>query len=219
MRLARWIVLLGLCIPAPAAAGTLSGTARLIDGDTIELDGQNVRLHGIDAPEAAQSCTDARGAEWRCGLEAERTLSRLIAGQRVTCEGRDRDGYGRLLAVCRTARGELNRRMVLEGMAVPFTKYSDDYLEQGIAAQKAGRGLHAGAFQLPQDFRARKWQAGALDCPADCPIKGNISDRGRIYHAPRSRHYDRTRIDAARGERCFCTEAEALDAGWRAPYR
>lgn len=178
-----------------------------------------MRLHGIDAPETGQSCRDGGGAEWPCGIEAGNALTRMISGRRVTCKGGDRDDYGRLIAVCRTAEGELNRRMVLAGLAVPFTKYSDDYLAEGIEAQKAGRGLHAGAFQLPQDFRAQKWLAGAADCPADCPIKGNISENGRIYHAPWSRHYGKTRVSSERGEQCFCTEAEALDAGWRAPYR
>ena len=202
-----------LCLWTPSAAEELSGP------DTIEIGGHTVRLHGIDAPEAGQSCTDGIGASWPCGAEAGNALERLIAGRSVTCEGTERDPYRRLIAVCRTADGELNRRMVMDGMAVPFTRYSDDYLAESIAAKKAGRGLHAGAFQLPEEFRAARWQASAPDCPAHCPIKGNVSDRGRLYHAPWSRHYDRTRISARKGERCFCTEREAIDAGWRAPYR
>jgi endonuclease YncB( thermonuclease family) len=218
-RLLVAILLIDLGLVASASCAELAGSARLIDGDTIEVGGQIVRLHGIDAPETGQTCTDAAGAEWLCGEEAGAALGRLIAGQSVTCEGDVRDAYGRLIAVCRTPQGELNRRMVLDGMAVPFTRFSDDYLAEGIDARKAGRGLHAGPFRLPEEFRAAAWQSGTPDCPADCPIKGNISDRGRIYHVPWSRHYGRTRIDAARGERCFCTEAEALGAGWRAPYR
>ena len=213
------VAILSAGLAAPALADQLSGPARLIDGDTIEVGGQMVRLHGIDAPETGQTCTEKGGAEWRCGEAAGRALARLIAGQDVTCSGDERDAYGRLIAVCRTPQAELNRRMVLDGMALPFARYSDDYLAEGIEARKAGRGIHAGAFRLPEEFRAAAWQSGAPDCPADCPIKGNVSDRGRIYHAPWSRHYHRTHIDAARGERCFCTEAEALDAGWRAPYR
>jgi endonuclease YncB( thermonuclease family) len=217
-RLIVAIALTGIGLAA-AIAEQLAGPARVIDGDTVEIGGEAVRLHGIDAPETGQSCSDASGAEWSCGDEAAAALARLVAGQPVTCEGAERDDYRRLIAVCRTAQGELNRRMVLDGMAVPFARYSDDYLAEGIEAQKAGRGLHAGAFRLPEDFRAAAWRSGDPDCPAGCPIKGNISENGRIYHAPWSRHYGRTPIDAARGEHCFCTEAEALDAGWRAPYR
>ena len=219
MRVTAAILSASLCLAAGVPAAALSGPARVIDGDTIEVGGERVRLHGIDAPETGQSCTDRRGAGWACGAEAATALARLIAGQPVTCEGDQRDGDGRLIAVCRTPEGDLNRRMVLDGMAVPFARYSDDYLAEGIEAQKAGRGIHAGAFEPPEACRAATWAAGAQECPADCPIKGNISERGRIYHAPWSRHYGRTRIDRAKGERCFCTEAEALDAGWRAPRR
>lgn len=209
----------GVCVAASGAAADLSGIALPVDGDTIEIDGERVRLHGIDAPETGQSCADAAGVAWPCGVEAANALAQMIAGRRVTCAGDERDDHDRLIAVCRTAEGELNRRMVQSGMAVPFTKYSDDYLAEGIEAQKAGRGLHAGAFQLPQEFRAQRWQAGGPDCPADCPIKGNVSENGRVYHAPWSQHYGKTRVNRARGERCFCTEDEALGAGWRAPYR
>jgi hypothetical protein len=52
----------------------------------------------------------------------------------------------------------------------------------------------------------------------DCRIKGNITRGGeRIYHRPGDRHYAQTRISTSRGERWFCSEREAREAGWRAP--
>ena len=53
--------------------------------------------------------------------------------------------------------------------------------------------------------------------PKPCRIKGNISDGGHIYHVPGSPHYSRTRVEPEKGERWFCTEEEAIAAGWRAP--
>ena len=71
--------------------------------------------------------------------------------------------------------------------------------------------------QLAWEYRADRWARAATEAPEGCPIKGNISKKGeRIYHAPWSPAYAKTRIDESRGERCFCDEVEAIAAGWRA---
>ena len=67
-------------------------------------------------------------------------------------------------------------------------------------------------------FRHKRWEVAAQKAPQGCPIKGNISENGRIYHVPWSRDYAKTRIDTAKGERWFCSEKEALEAGWRPPH-
>ena len=203
----------------PAPASDLSGHARLVDGDTIEVAGQLVRLHGIDAPETGQQCFDGDGDAFPCGARAAEALRRLLAGHQVACAGAARDRYGRLIAVCRAGGVELNREMVRLGMAMAYEEYSDDYLPEQVEAFKANRGLWAGTFDPPAQVRAERWQSATAAAPDGCPIKGNISGAGRIYHAPWSEWYDRTRIDPARGERWFCSEDEAIRAGWRAPYR
>lgn len=82
-----------------------------------------------------------------------------------------------------------------------------------------------GQFQRPALFREAQWNAAEQDSSeemkSDCPIKGNINRKGvKIYHTPwGSRDYKRTRINEQKGERWFCSESEAVDAGWRAPYR
>ena len=83
---------------APALAD-ISGIARVIDADTIEVLGQRIRLHGIDAPEAKQTCK-RNGVEWRCGRDATRALYDKIGKKPVRCEGQDRDRYGRVVAKC-----------------------------------------------------------------------------------------------------------------------
>ena len=76
-----------------SAGATLSGSVRIIDGDTLEDRGTRVRLHGIDAPESAQRCRSG-GRLWSCGRDTARALARRIGLRPVACEACDRDGYG-----------------------------------------------------------------------------------------------------------------------------
>ncbi|WP_046866739.1 thermonuclease family protein [Microvirga massiliensis] len=205
---------------ATAATTTVAGIAHILDGDTIEIDGTRIRLFGIDAPEGAQRCKDRRGNEWACGRAATRALERLINGQTVTCQGDAHDDYGRLLAVCTTASGEINAALVSQGFAWAFVKYSDAYVTVEAEARKAGRGVFAVDNEPPWAFRAKKWEGATESAEADrqrkCPIKGNISRTGvRIYHLPWQASYARTTVNEKAGERWFCDEAEAERAGWR----
>jgi len=177
-----------------------------------------VRLHGIDAPETAQLCRDAAGIDRRCGKAATKALERFVAGREIRCSGTERDKYRRLLAVCRVGGREINRWMVANGWARAYLHYSRDYAAEERDAMRARRGLWAGSFNAPWEFRhAGRRVAAAAPPDPGCPIKGNISVNGRIYHTPASRWYDVTAIDPAQGERWFCSEREALEAGWRAP--
>jgi endonuclease YncB( thermonuclease family) len=143
-------------LATPAAAETIAGRARVIDGDTIEVRHTRIRLHGIDAPELHQECHRKAAAValvYPCGREARAALERIIGAGEVTCEGRDRDRYGRTVATC-TARGnDIGREMVREGWAVAFTRYSRTYVADESEARAAGRGIWAGAFEIPADWR------------------------------------------------------------------
>ena len=103
-------------------------------------------------------------------------------------------------------------------MAWAFLRYSDVYAPNEASARASSIGVWTGRYPTPWEFRENRWSAAAANAPRGCPIKGNISQNGRIYHTPWSPWYSRTRINAVRGERWFCTEAEAIAAGWRAPY-
>jgi len=214
------LVLLGPIAPRTAHAAPLpervAGPARVLDGDTVEIAGETIRLLHIDAPETAQTC----GAQ-RCGVAATAHLAALVAGRQVVCTAEARDVYDRLLAVCHAGGRDLNRAMVADGHAMVFRRYSDTYDVEERTARAVGRGMWAGGDPTPPwEFRTRRWQAaGSVADDPDCPIKGNINaDGDRIYHTPYSRWYDRTRIDTTRGERWFCDEAAARAAGWRTPY-
>lgn len=198
----------------------VSGAARVIDGDTIDVGGQVIRLHGIDAPENGQSCMARTDRSYRCGVDSQNFLRTLVRPG-VSCVGSEYDAYNRLIAVCKSNGVDLNRQMVLAGHAVAYRKYSMDYVDEESQASAAQRGLWAGEFEMPWDFRSTAWNTANDQTPlSDCPIKGNINRDGeKIYHAPWSSSYARTKINTAKSERWFCSEAEALAAGWRAPRR
>jgi endonuclease YncB( thermonuclease family) len=136
-----------------ASAETLTGQASVIDADTIEVHGERIRLNGIDAPETRQTCTDAAGAEYRCGQAAALALADKIGRAVVTCEGRKRDRYRRLLATCSAAGVDLGGWLVEQGLAVAYRRYSDAYIPQEEAARRASRGLWAGRFVMPWLWR------------------------------------------------------------------
>jgi len=218
-RLSTLSILVSSGIVAGAAVADqaqLIGTVSVTDGDTLAMGPVRIRLHGIDAPEAGQTCKRANGRSWQCGTEATSRLAELVEGRKVECTALDRDAYGRIIAICAADGFDVNATLVDEGFAWAFTRYSDQYAQREAAAKAAGIGIWQGEAQAPWEYRADRWNRAAAASPREgCPIKGNISKDERIYHTPWSPHYERTRIDEGEGERWFCDEAEAQAAGWR----
>jgi endonuclease YncB( thermonuclease family) len=130
---------------------------RVIDGDTIVVDGTHIRLHGIDAPELDQWCGD-----WQAGRAAKAFLERLIANRPVTCTPppapmRGTDQYKRTIAVCRNIDAyDLGRAMVVAGQARAYVRYSQDYAADEAKAKSDKLGLWAHDCQAPWDFRHGK---------------------------------------------------------------
>ena len=215
---------------AAAQGRVLSGRARVVDGDSLALVGERIRLHGIDAPESAQTCV-AGGARWRCGERAARALRERIGGRAVRCEERHVDRYGRIVAVCRAGGEDLNAWMVERGFALAYRRYSRAYVDEEAVARSARRGLWRGDFVAPWDWRRGERLEGTAPrsvqdsgsssgSTGNCRIKGNIGSGGaRIYHMPGDQHYERTRISLGKEERWFCSESEARAAGWRRAKR
>jgi endonuclease YncB( thermonuclease family) len=198
-----------------AAREALSGPARVIDGDTIDIAGERVRLEGIDAPETAQTCPGGDAGTWACGKGAAKALRKLVAGQEVGCRRRGTDKYGRVLAVCFVAGRDINAQMVRDGYAWAFVRYSRSYVPEEAEARAVRAGVWQGEAEPAWIFRARRWAGAEEEAPRGCAIKGNVSANGHIYHMPWSPWYGRVRVDERRGERWFCSESEALAAGWR----
>ncbi len=212
-------LLLALAVPA-IAGEPIQGRASVIDGDTIEVHDQRIRLHGIDAPESGQTCDDATGKSYRCGQRAALALDDLIADRPVECDARDVDRYGRIVAVCTVAGVDVGEWLVREGLALAYRDYSMDYVDEEENARGDHLGMWAGTFVAPWDFRHGTGSGTDTVASGGCLIKGNISSSGeRIYHVPGGQYYDRTKIAEGKGERWFCSEAEAVAAGWRKSKR
>lgn len=207
----RWIFALMVMV-SNAMAGV-----HVVDGDTLDVNGERFRLYGIDAPEAGQMCQAARGGKWACGTAATKALKRLVNGKTVSCTRSARDKYQRWISTCTAGGRDIGNALVADGLAWAFVKYTREYVRTEAKAKRNLVGVWQAASQTPWEYRARKWQSAESTAPAGCPIKGNISANGKIYHAPWSPWYARTRITLAKGERWFCDEAEAIAAGWRPP--
>jgi endonuclease YncB( thermonuclease family) len=193
----------------------VKGPAMAVDGDTLDIAGTRVRLEGIDAPEYAQTCARAAAGSWSCGKEAQRTLAKMVAGQTVDCESRGRDKYDRVLGVCSVAGREINAEMVRSGLAWAFIKYSNSYASLEAEARAAKVGIWQGETEPAWVYREKRWTGAEQTAPEGCAIKGNVTDKGHIYHLPWSPWYAKVKIEAEKGERWFCSETEAAAAGWR----
>jgi endonuclease YncB( thermonuclease family) len=126
----------------------IAGGVKVVDGDTLVLDGRRIRLVGIDAPELRQICQrDHR--PWPCGKAARDHLAGLIGGAKATCEAGGSDRYDRLLAVCSSGGRDLNAAMVDAGYAVAF----GDYEAEESGAREKRLGIWAGTFDAPRTWR------------------------------------------------------------------
>lgn len=218
VRICSWFALVLFCAGG-AWSADISGTLRVIDGDTVEVDETRIRLHGIDAPERGQPCLTLGGQEWGCGDWVSRQVHDRFQGQTALCEALDQDRYGRIVARCTVRGQDMGQVLVQEGLAYAYRKYSMAYDLDEKAAFVANRGLHGFTLQSPARYRLTRTRGRVAPDPS-CQIKGNINADGfRIYHMPGQALYERTGIRTEAGERWFCSEAQARASGWRAAVR
>lgn len=207
--------------------------SRVVDGDTIEvvIRGQNekIRLIGIDTPEIV----DSRKTVQCFGGEASEKAKSLLGGQKIRLEADpsqgDRDKYNRLLRYVFLEDGTFfNEIMINEGYAHEYTYQSNPYKYQKefVLAEKEARENNRGLWspdtcggktnQLPVKASVE----AEISDNQNCIIKGNIGYKTgeKIYHLPGCDSYKETVINERYGERWFCTEKEARDAGWRKAY-
>lgn len=214
-------------IDAPSSG--LVKVIRVIDGDTVEIEGgERVRYIGIDTPETV----DPRKPVQCFGVEASRKNKELVDGKEVRLEKdvTDTDKYGRLLRYVWIGETLINLELVKQGFAQSYSyppdiKYQDDF----VKAEREARDTKIGLWDVCQEVdtssvvtpvvpppSSQTETNTTVAPPASCVIKGNINSSGEmIYHLPGCNSYNVTKIDESRGEKWFCSESEALVAGWR----
>lgn len=269
--------ILGSLQPAALASSlqigeVVVGVPRVVDGDTLYVQGNKMRLYGIDAPEKQQSCKDGSGKDYACGQDSLQALTAKLANRTVSCSVKAIDQYGRNVAACALpglgGSEDVNGWLVDNGLAVAYRQYGKEYIPAEEAAHAAKKGIWSGTFTMPAEWRKIQKANGASTanasvdsqdtdlglpealmallpfngagaappvaalplssggggvvmaktCPGGAPalIKGNInSKKDKIYHVPGGQYYDKVQIDTASGEQFFCSEQEAVAAGWR----
>ena len=154
LRLLQGVILFAwMALPATAAE-PIVGRATVIDGDTIEIHGQRIRLEGIDAPESRQTCFDrASKRTIPCGRRAAFFLSDMLVTHVVSCTEDGKDRYRRVLAHCQVEGQDVGELMVISGWALAFRRYSREYVPAEAIAQKLGEGMWATEFMEPWEWR------------------------------------------------------------------
>ena len=147
-------LLILVCAQA-AAARDLIGQVSIVDGDTLDIHDERIRLWGVDAPESSQLCRGRDRRSYRCGAQAANTLDAFVRGKTVRCTPLDGDRYGRIVARCAAGNIDLGRMLVSRGLAIEEPQYSNGaYAADQSAARRAGRGIWAGRFAEPSFYRA-----------------------------------------------------------------
>jgi endonuclease YncB( thermonuclease family) len=146
-----WLAVVALIQPAaPAHADILKGVAVVIDGGTIEIDGQKIRLLDIEAPETAQLCKELNGADYPCGRRSALALSDFLQQRKVTCDWSNLDREGRRLARCTVAGEDVGLWLVQQGWALPDRHCKcETYRAAADQARSQSLGLWAGVFEMP----------------------------------------------------------------------
>jgi len=133
---------------------TIIGHAKIIDGDTIHIKNNKIRLHGIDSPEAKQTCK-IDSQNWFCGKQSTEELKKIINNQSVECTVNDIDIYNRYVAICLVNDINLNQWMVKNGWAIAYRYYSTDYIIEEKYARDNKLGIWKSEFLKPYQYRKK----------------------------------------------------------------
>ncbi len=190
------------------------GRATAVTGDLVRVNGTLLRLAGVEAPEADQPCFKPNGRRWSCSASARSALERLLRGTTVRCVPNGHDQAGRQLATCKARGADIGAELVRRGDVFAasglFARYGGDEEE----AKAAGTGVWQGDVVRPQEWRDQTWEEAKRNAPDGCPIKGIARASSSTYVMPWTRGYANKTPRPDRGDRWFCSESEARDAGF-----
>ena len=142
----------------------ITGYAKVIDGDKIRIKGNKIRLYGIDAPENNQICSKpwlslnviTFNKDYECGLKTTSLLKKFIKNEKLVCKKKSLDRYNRVVAICFKKGRDINSWLVRNGLAVAYAKYSKKYIINENDAKKEKKGLWAGNFEMPWEWRKKR---------------------------------------------------------------
>ena len=147
------------CAAAVPAVGAdklppIVGAPTTTDGDTVRIGEARIRLFGIDAPEGKQTC-EREGVTWLCGQESAKWLREFVGEIPLTCTPKNRDRYGRTVAICTLPDGrDIGAESIRAGMALAYRQYGGALYDQPEKeAREARRGLWGGKFTPPWSWR------------------------------------------------------------------
>ncbi len=196
----------------PGLGEEMSGDVWIIDADTLQIGSKIVHLAGIDAPELGQRCL-LEEKEWRCGLEAALALRKLVAFGGVTCSSEEVGAM--VTGACTAAGKDLAEALLSQGYVLAQPDAYPIYKSAQAAAQEGELGLWRGDFVRPEDWRRGARLPGESTDTVSCVVKGTVTaEEQKIFYIPSDEDYNAIAIDPARGERMFCSDDEAILAGW-----
>lgn len=172
--------------------------SRVVDGDTFDVNGDiRIRLAGADAPEYPEGCLSE---------ETKQRLNELVAGRTVEIVQKEKDDFGRIVGYTWIDDLFVDKALVSEGLAQASNtddpRYGALLSESQEEAQNAQRGIWSSQCTSPPD--------------PNCTIKGNIRRdlKTKVYHLSNCFNYQKTVIDTSEGDQWFCSEDEAVEAGF-----
>lgn len=228
--------------PAFAHAADITGTPKILDGDTVQFGSLRVRLGAMASPETDQQCLNEKGEPFACGIAARDTLKTFAGDRPWTCRPVGATQHGSVVGRCTAGGEDVEKWMVRNGWGLASAREAKGYGADEAEARTSKAGLWAGAFVSPREWRNRNANAmvlGALKVtPAtkalllrsahganppspDCAIKANVNRSGTcIFHQPGGRFYAKIKMDnPEKGNRWFCTVSEAKAANCRETRR
>ena len=125
---------------------------KVVDGDTIHLNGEKIRFSGIDTPELKQTCLK-EGIQNPCGVTAKQILIGKIGNNNVKCISEGKDQYKRILAECFVNNESLSSYLVRSGYAFAYRKYSKNFIPDEEYARINKLGMWSMEFDYPWDYR------------------------------------------------------------------